>query len=257
MSWQKRTTFNQTSIFIMLTIGVLLIIISAFYASSFLANLGTAAIFWGVVLLYTNPVKHVPLAFLNASTKGNADNVERILSEFDLTERGIYLPPKNLKDIESTLIFIPKTTKTALPTAKETTEKLYSQQKDGLFLTPPGLELSRLFEHEVGASFTKMDFKRLHLILPKSLTEGLEIAENVEIRAQENIIIIELTNSIFDGVCQETNNQPRTHEQVGCLLTSALACALAKVTGKPIIIQNETTNQEHKTVLIEFFVIDN
>jgi hypothetical protein len=46
--------------------------------------------------------------FLGASANGSADNIERILSEFDLSEKGIYLPPKNLKKIESSLIFIPK-----------------------------------------------------------------------------------------------------------------------------------------------------
>jgi hypothetical protein len=255
-SLPKRAIFNKTSIFIMLSLGVLLVIVSAFYVSSFLAILGTATLFWGVILLHITPVKHVPLAFLDASINGNANNIERILSEFDLSEKGIYLPPENLKNVESSVIFIPKVAENSLPLAEESIDKFYSKQKDGAFLTPPGLGLSQLFEKEIGTSFTTLDFKDLPSVLPKILIERMEIAENVEIHAQENTITIEITGSLLNGVCQATNNQPRTHAQVGCLLTSALACVLAKATGKPITLQNENTNQETKTTHIEYQILE-
>jgi hypothetical protein len=73
-----------------------------------MAILGTAIVFWGAILFYILPVKHVPLAFIAASASSNVNNIERILFEFDLSEKGVYLPPKNLKNIESSLIFIPK-----------------------------------------------------------------------------------------------------------------------------------------------------
>lgn len=256
MRWQKRRTFNQITIFVMLTIGVGLVIVSAFYSSSFLAILGVAIAFWGLILFYITPVKHVPLTFLDASASSNADNIERILSEFDLAEKGVYLPPKNLRDIESGLIFIPKTPRIGLPTPEEITEKLCSKQKDSAFLTPPGLGLSRLFEKELGTSFVKIDFKHLQLVLPKILIEGLEIAENVEIHAQDNTITVEITGSILDSVCQATNNQLRTHAQVGCLLSSALACVLAKVTGKPISIRNETVDPKTKITKIDYNIME-
>ena len=52
---------------------------------------------------------------------------------------------------------------------------------------------------------------------------------------------------MLDEVCMQTANQPHTQELVGCLSGSTIACALSKVTGKPIIIQNETGHQETKT----------
>src|SRR5208283_5067683 len=175
---QKRLTLNQTSKLLMLTLGTVLVIASAFYTSSFLAILGTAFIFWSAILFYITPVKHVPLAFLDASANDSNSNIERILSEFELSEKGVYLPPKNLKNIESSAIFIPKIAETRLPLAEEITENLYSKQKEGAFLTPPGLSLSHIFEKELGTSFTKTDFEHLQLVLPKILIENLEIAEN-------------------------------------------------------------------------------
>jgi hypothetical protein len=240
----------------MLLLGIGLVVVSAFYASAFLAILGAVIIFWGVILLYVTPSKHVPLTLLNASAEAAAANIERLISELDLAEKGVYLPPKNLKNIESSLVFIPETPKTPLPTPEETNEKQLTNQKTGAFVTPPGSALSRLFEEELGFSFTKIDLKQIQNKLPELLVEDLELAENAEIQIQGNTVTLEITGSILEEICRQTDSQPKTHMQVGCLLSSAIACALAKVTGKPVIIQNETRNQETKTTRIEYEVIE-
>lgn len=88
--------------------------------------------------------------------------------------------------------------------------------------------------------------------LPKLLIEHLEIAETAEIQAQNGKVTIELTGNIFTEICQETQIHPKTHQAVGCLLSSAIACALAKATGKAITITKETKNPSNKTTIIEY-----
>jgi hypothetical protein len=254
MPKQKLITLNQAATFSLISIGIALVIVSAFYATSFLAILGVALTFWGAILLYIAPTKHVPLTLLNAST--DTSNIERILNETNLTQKGIYLPPKSLKNIKSSLIFIPETTHTPLPKPEETNEKLHTNKKDGIFLTPPGLSLSLLFEKELRKSFTNIDLTNLQEILPKLLIENLEIAETVEIQTQTNNVAIRLTKNLLNTVCQETDTQPRTHEQIGCLLSSALACALAKTTGKPVTVERETQNSQTKTTTIEYTILE-
>src|SRR5665647_1499041 len=100
MTRQKQTTFSQLIVFAMLILGIGLVTGSAFYTSSFLAILGMTIIFWGIILLYVTPSPQVPLTLLNAAAEPSAANIERLISELDLTERGIYLPPKNLKNNE-------------------------------------------------------------------------------------------------------------------------------------------------------------
>jgi hypothetical protein len=255
MARQNQTKFSQIAILFMLTLGVLSVIASAFYASSFLAILGVAIIFWGAILLYVTPSKHVPLTLLNASAEAATANIERQISELNLSEKGVYLPPKNLKNIDSSLIFIPETPKTPLPTPEETNEKQLTNEKTGAFITPPGSALQRLFEEELGFSFTKTDLKQIQNKLPKLLAEDMELAENAEIQIQDNTVTLEITGSILDEICRQTDSQPKTHKQVGCLLSSAIACALAKATGKPVTIQNETRNQETKTTKIEYQIM--
>src|SRR5271169_4154677 len=115
MLQQKIAIYNKFIIYSMLALGIGLVIVSAFYVSSYLALVGTGIGFWAFILLYITPTKHVSLTLLNASANTNGSNIERILTEFDLTEKGVYLPPKNLKSIGASLIFIPQKAKTQLP----------------------------------------------------------------------------------------------------------------------------------------------
>jgi hydroxymethylpyrimidine/phosphomethylpyrimidine kinase len=54
-------------------------------------------------------------------------------------------------------------------------------------------------------------------------------------------------NHVFEGLCKETRKLERTHETVGCPLSSAIACALAKATGKPITIEKELQDPDGST----------
>jgi hypothetical protein len=92
--------------------------------------------------------------------------------------------------------------------------------------------------------------------LPKLLVEGLELAEKAEIQIQGNAVTVEITGSLLDEICRQTDSQPKTHKQVGCLMSSAIACALAKTTGKPVTIQDETRNQETKITRIEYQILE-
>lgn len=74
--------------------------------------------------------------------------------------------------------------------------------------------------------------------------------------SERKLVKITITGNIFSEICEQTNVNPLAHAQVGCILTSAIACALAKTSGKPIIIENEICDQKTKTTTITFAVKD-
>lgn len=253
----KKTKINQ-DIFTVLMIGIALItgvamiVLSALNDSSFLAIMGVSVSFWSMLLLFFTPTKHAFLSLLKASASASGTNIERSLIEFDLAEKGVYLPPQNLRNFESSLVFVPKTLRTALPTSDETTDKLFNEKKTGLFFTPPGLALSVMFENELGLSFRKISLPQMQSVI-KRLFDNLKFAEDAQVRIQDRTITLEVTGSIFNTLCSETrNSQPRTHAQVGCILASAFACAFAKASDKPITIQKDTLNPDTKTLIIEY-----
>jgi hypothetical protein len=204
------------------------------------------------LLLFFTPTKHAFLSLLKASASASGTNIERSLIEFNLVEKGIYLPPQNLRNFESSLVFVPKTLGTVLPTSGETNDKLFNEQKTGLFFTPPGLALSVMFENELGLSFRKIALYQMQNVI-RRLFHNLKFAEDVQVRIQDRTITLEVTGSIFNTLCQETSSsQPRTHAQVGCILASAFACAFAKASDKPITIQKDTLNPDTKTLILEY-----
>jgi hypothetical protein len=256
MQKTRKNKLSQLAVFSALILGIALVAISAVYASSFIAILGVAIVFWSALLLYIKPVKHVPLALLNASVISSTSNIERILSEANLTEKGRYLPPRYLKNFESSIIFIPEQPEQSMPKLEEVTEeKLLSPNRTVVFLTPPGLALSQLFEKQLGTSFTKNDLKFVQQKFSELIVERMEIAKTASLQIQNGRVTIELTGNVLSEICQETRNMPRTHAQVGCLLSSAIACVLAKATGKAVTIQKDEQSSDGKTTRIEYQII--
>lgn len=257
MSKIKKTRVNQDTDTVLmvgavLVTGVIMIVLSALYSSSFIAVVGVSVAFWSVLLLFFTPTKHTFLALLKASASAGGSNIERSLIEFNSDEKGVYLPPQNLRNFESSIVFVPKTHQTALPASNETNEKLFTDKKTGLLLTPPGLALSTMFENELGLSFRKINLAQMQIMITK-LIHNLKFAEDAQVRIQDKTITLEVTGSIFNTLCQETeNSQPRTHAQVGCILASAFACAFAKASDKPITIQKDTLNPDTKILIIDY-----
>jgi len=230
-----------------LALGLICLPASAFSNSYPLAFIGLGLTFWGALLIYLTPLKHVRLELLTATATSTLSDVERILASTGSNAKGIYLPPKRLKNYESSLVFIPSKPGETLPKPEETSdEKLHSQNPGGLFLTPPGLALSKLFERKLGRSFTETDLNAVQRDLPK-LFDELEITKNMIIQVEGNLVSIETGSHIFKDLCAETRQLPKTHETVGCPLSSAIACVLAKASGKPVTIEKEMQNLDGST----------
>jgi hypothetical protein len=220
-----------------------------------LAFIGLGLTFWGTLFLYLKPTKYVKLELLNATSSSTLVNIEKILTNSETNLKGVYLPPNRLEDYTSSLIFIPAKPNQPLPTVKETNPRqLQSENPKGLLITPPGLALSKLLEKEIKKPFTETSLEDLQRQLPK-LLEELQITKNTTVQTEGNTVIIEMKNHIFEHLCEETRKLKRTHETVGCPLSSALACVLAKATGKPVTIEKEETLPD-ETTQIQYTVLE-
>lgn len=237
---------------IMVLIGALSLITATFYESYILAFIGLALTFWGALLFYI-ATKHVSLDFLNATALSALQNVERILTNEKTEATGVYLPPNCLPDYKSSLVFVPLQQKGVLPRIEETDEgTLNLKEPAGIVLTPPGFLISRLLEQKLGVSFAQLSLEDLLEKLPNLLIEKTAMAEKVELTIEGNIIKVEVSNGVFGQLCAEMKNLPKTHEILGCPFTSAIACALAKSSGKPITIQEEEQVQDGKITKVRF-----
>jgi len=239
----------------MIGIGSILLVISALNGVSMLAFIGLGITFWGVLLFYVRPKESVSQEILNSTSFGAIINIESALKEIKNRFTGVYLPPDRLKDFNSSVVFIRTNLSQKLPTAAETgwnTSK--SRNSPTLFIAPPGLGLSKLFEKTLGKSFTETNIEDMKTLIP-SVFDELQIAGDIFIKIESNSIIITVKRHIFQDLCREMDNLERTHKALGCPLTSALACVVAKSSRKPVIIEKEDRKLNDITI-IEFRLLE-
>jgi hypothetical protein len=234
---------------------MVLLAVSMFHVSSIVAIFGIALLFWGAIFLYIAPTKRIPLAMLLGQTVVTMSNIERIINETGASYPGIYLPPANIKNTESSIVAIPKKPQTPIPTIRELTDGLTASQSECTLIIPPGSALCQLFEREFNKPFSKIGLSQLQKELPKLVVNDMQLAEKLEIHDQENTIIVEITKTVLDGVFGQDDFQPKAQKQVGCLLSSAIACGLAKASGHPVWINNEIHDQQTKTTRVEYKII--
>jgi len=262
---------------LLLALGLTALTVSVIYESTILAFIGLGLTFWGALSLYISPEKYVKQTLLDSTTIPSLTNLNQILSELKYQGKAIYLPPKYLKDFETTKIYITKNENTNLPTPEEIQQqenKTFLKNPEAALIIPLGLSLSKLFEKTLGTSFTKVDLEYLQQNLPKLFIEDLEIAENLEIQtkpskaakeltdsvslihSKNDTIHVKIANSIYKDICKEARQLSYICGAIGCPICSAIACAITKATGKPVIIEKEQTSEDGRNIHTEYHILE-
>jgi spore maturation protein SpmB len=69
-------------------------------------------------------------------------------------------------------------------------------------------------------------------------------------------IHVKIADSIYDETDKQVDQMTRIHGNIGCPLTSALACAIAKSTGNPTIIADEKTSDDGRTKEVYYYTYE-
>jgi hypothetical protein len=249
---QKTAKLRRIAILALPSIGIIALVLSVFFVSSFVTLIGVSFIFWGLIIYYLLPEKHVPVSLLNNSNSIHLNNLNRIVAEYKIAKKGIYLPPKNLKVIESSIVYLPKNEDSILPTAAELQNGLLTEKKDGFLFQPPGLALCQFLEHELGYSFITSKPSMLPTLLPKLLVTELSLAESFDVSLNEKTVVIKVGKSVFENSSVSDTNSSSSQDIFGDILSSAMACILAKVIGRTIQIQKMTFDSSTNETTYEY-----
>jgi len=241
----------------LLSAGVIALAFSIDFTSLILAFIGLGLVFWGAILFYVRPEKYVKETVFVKTTLSSLVNLEQMLTELGYQGKGVYLPPKYLKGFESSKIYLSAQDSMKLPSLEQIRDQDKAFLKNsGVLITPPGMELSRLFEKTLGTSFMKVDLQYLEQNMPKLLIEDLEIAQKVEIKTENSRVHVRMENSIYKNLWKEAIKLPNLWCSLGDPLVSAIACALTKATGKPVIIEKNQVSNEGQTIDIEYRILE-
>jgi hypothetical protein len=85
----------------LLGVGVAALIISIIYASSILTFIGLGLLFWGAILLYIRDQEYTRKVLLDASVLPSLTTINQLVQKLNYKGNAVYLPPKYLKDPET------------------------------------------------------------------------------------------------------------------------------------------------------------
>ena len=250
---KRRFRLEQKVSLALLGIGIVMMVLSIHYSLSIISFVSLGLIFWGSLFLYIRNEKYVKEQLLEETTFSSLRTINDALSETsDIVAS--YVPPRFLKESEFDRVFLFAKNR-PFKGDEEKQERAIENAKE-MDLEPPGSRLAQFFEQVIGTSFAKMNLQSFHRGVSKALIEELEIAQSVNITADEDLVNIRLVGSPFAAMCSDASKLERIHNSIGCPVCSAFACALARITGKFVAIKSEQADKEKRTVNTEYLLSD-
>jgi len=258
----RRLPSSKTG-FTLLIIGTLVLVASFIATSTVLAFIGLSLTFWGALFLFAKPIKFVRSTLLDSTALSSYTTLDRITEDLNYKGKPIYIPPypkeaylpEYLKGLKEMVIFIPAEDVTTVPTIEEMAKKQFLvENPEGICVMPPGSGLVSLFEKELRAEFTKIDLAGYNS-LPTVIVNNLELASNFEIDTEKELVHVEITDSVYKNLYSKEHKLKSVHS-VGCPLTSAVACALAKTTGKLVTIAKINISPDLKSIDVWYQTVE-
>ncbi len=244
--------------YLLLFVGATSLIWSLISTSYVPAFIGIALIFWGALLLFMRPTKYIRADLLSSTSLPTFTTINKMIRTLDYKGKGIYLPPKHPRGFKSGKLFISLKEDIVTPSTEKIAEdEVFLTNPRGMCLTPSGQDLTNLFESELGFDFTEVDLTHLQTSLPKLFIEGLEIAEDFEMNMRGNTIHVKIFNSIYKDFCSRARKlSKKVCNSFACPLCSSIACALTRVTGKPIVIEKRKVSSKGEKVEVDYQIIE-
>ena len=240
----------------LLAVGVLALISSIYYCSSILAFIGLGLTFWGALLLFIRPEPHVKAKLLDATAFSSLVAIDKILSEEGCQGKGLHLALKDEGGFKECMVFVPAKDEVAMPSMDELAgEKVFFENPKGVCLPSPGCGLTKLFEKELGVDFSKVDLDYLQRKLPRLLVEELEVLEDFSMNLNGDFVDLKMVGGIYEDLCREIKKLNKICPHLGCPISSAMGCVLAKATGKPVAFEGDKLSSDGREIQARFRII--
>jgi hypothetical protein len=238
----------------MLVAGIIGLAYSIDYNSQLLAFIGLGLVFWGATLVYVRGQGYSKTVLLEAMSTSPVMSLDQVLQNLEYNGHAIYLPPKYLKDPEANRICMFKQGSTVPPSREEIVhaQENWSAEHSFMLLTPPGNDLVELFEKVLNIRFSRVDLKYVCQHMPELLIDKLEIAEEVNMEIDNDMTRVTIKSPTMVTLHENWIQNSNIARSIGNPVSSALACMLAKASGKLIELNKTYTSQDGETVTMEY-----
>jgi hypothetical protein len=248
---------------IFLVSGITFFALSVFLNSQIIAFVGLGLIFWGALFLLIPPPKHVEASFLITSSLSNYLTIDRMLNYLIPKNEAYNIPPcpkdvelpDHLEGLKEMVTFIPAELASGMAEIEDIARsKFLIEKPKGLLIASPGVGFLERIEQKHKIDFATIPLSKLGEALPDYLS-GLLLSKEIEMAINENSIILQISGSLYRDLYSQKYNL-KSINLLGCPLVNAAACAIAKSTGKPTMIQEIVTTPNGKTTTATFKIVD-
>jgi hypothetical protein len=240
--------------------GTTFLALSIVYNSSVLVLIGLGMLFWGLILTYIRDLEYVKKILLETSTSSQLAIANKVIQETDCVGNAIFFPPRYFKIPKTYKAYIPKDKNSILPTPRVIYREdlrvfsKFIENPPAILITPPGAELLTLFEKTLKREFSTINLKYLIMNLPKLLVEDLEMVHHFEMNIEKEAIYVRIDGSVYEK--SKADEQQTIYFSFRSPLTSAIACVLASVLNKPVMIIKQRITPHDAALIIEYRIIE-
>jgi len=240
--------------------GALSLIFSILKNSQVLAFIGLGLTFWGAVFLFVMPIRYVKSSLLDSVATSSYSTIDRIIKDLGYKGKSYYIPPypekvylpEHLRGLKNMVVFVSAETDTDMPSIEEMAKsKFLLRNPKGICLAPPGLGLLTHFENELGRDLAKLDLSELCETLPQLILENFQFAKEIEMKTEKDQVNLKIFDSIYKNLYSREENLKSVHF-LGSPLVSAIACAIAKTTGKIVTLHRDRISPDGQTIEISY-----
>jgi len=249
---------------ILIVPGALSLILSIFNNSQVLAFIGLGLTFWGALFFFIRPIRYVKSSLLDSTAISSYSTIDRIVKDLKYKGKSYYIPPypkevylpEHLKGLKNMIVFISADSGPGMPSIEEMAKSGFLlENPKGICVAPPGSGLLTQFEKEIRTDITKLKLTELCESLPPLVLENLQLAKEIEMKAEENQVHLKIFDSIYKNLYSREQNLKSVHF-LGCPLVSAIACAIAKTTGKIVTIDKDSLSPDGQTIEVWYRFIE-
>jgi hypothetical protein len=254
----KRRYSSKIGIFFAVP-GILSLVFSVVANSQVLAFIGLGLTFWGALFFLVIPSTYVRGSLLGLTADTLYSTIDRIAKDMDCKGKGLYIPPYpkgvylpgHLEGLKETVVFLSAKAESGLPSIEELAgSKFITNKPRGVCLIPPGSGLVEQFEKTLRVDLSRMSLEDLCGSLPSLILEDFQLASEVVMRVETGQVYLKLSDSVFKSLYREDGL--RSVRLLGCPLVSAVACAVARSSGKPTWIESVNVSPDTQTIEVSY-----
>jgi hypothetical protein len=232
---------------VFLVLGIVSLVASIPFGSQVAAFVGLGLTFWGAIFALARSGKYVESSLLDGTAKSGYLTIERLINDLKFNPQGYYIPaypkdvvlPDYLKNLKEPVVYISENFDGKPSVDELAAGKFLSSKTQGIFVTSPGSGILAQIEKQMKMDISKVNLEELTEFLPKYLSEILNLAKTAEMTLLPNGASFKASGILYQSF-YKTENTLKSVRVLGCPVVSTVASALAKGSGKTVVIKEQT-----------------